>query len=104
MKYKRSICPIVLSDLIYNIEARLLYSRNVQERVMTIVILFCFILSHSCFPLFSRNNANIDNAIRQNVGNIKITNIPSISKLPVSAVHRVFQDSEGYIWFIRHFA
>lgn len=99
MKYKRSICPIVLSDLIYNIEARLLYSRNVQERVMTIVILFCFILSHSCLPLFSRSNAIIDSAVRQNVGNIRITNIPSISKLPVSAVHRVFQDSEGYIWY-----
>lgn len=31
--------------------------------------------------------------------NIKITRIPSVSKLPVSALHRIFQDKEGYMWY-----
>lgn len=39
------------------------------------------------------------NILAQNPQNIKITDIPSLSKLPVSAVHRVFQDSEGYMWY-----
>lgn len=39
------------------------------------------------------------NILAQNSQNIKITDIPSLSKLPVSAVHRVFQDSEGYMWY-----
>lgn len=39
------------------------------------------------------------NILAQSSQNIKITDIPSLSKLPVSAVHRVFQDSEGYMWY-----
>lgn len=31
--------------------------------------------------------------------NIKITRIPSVPELPVSALHRIFQDSEGYMWY-----
>lgn len=31
--------------------------------------------------------------------NIKMTRIPSVPQLPVSALHRIFQDSEGYIWY-----
>lgn len=30
---------------------------------------------------------------------VRITPIPSLSQLPVSAIHRIFQDSEGYIWY-----
>lgn len=100
MKYKRIICPITyLSGLIHKTRERLPLSLNVRERVMTVVVLLCLILYHSCFPLFARNKADIDSHLRQDIGNIKITEIPSVSKLPVSAVHRVFQDSEGYIWY-----
>lgn len=31
--------------------------------------------------------------------NITVTDIPTISQLPVNAIHRVFQDSEGYMWY-----
>lgn len=31
--------------------------------------------------------------------NIRLTPFPSLSKLPVSAVHRIFQDSEGVMWY-----
>lgn len=31
--------------------------------------------------------------------NIKMTRIPSVPQLPVSALHRIFQDSEGYMWY-----
>lgn len=31
--------------------------------------------------------------------NIAITDIPTINQLPVNAIHRVFQDSEGYMWY-----
>lgn len=30
---------------------------------------------------------------------VRITPIPSLSQLPVSAIHRIFQDSEGYMWY-----
>lgn len=31
--------------------------------------------------------------------NITITDIPTIDQLPVNAIHRVFRDSEGYMWY-----
>ncbi|MGL5272368.1 MAG: two-component regulator propeller domain-containing protein, partial [Phocaeicola sp.] len=31
--------------------------------------------------------------------NIAVTEIPSLGKLPVNAIHRIFQDSEGYMWY-----
>ncbi|MCW3788937.1 AraC family transcriptional regulator [Plebeiibacterium sediminum] len=31
--------------------------------------------------------------------NISIRDIPSQEKLPVNAIHRIFQDSEGYMWY-----
>lgn len=31
--------------------------------------------------------------------NIKMNRIPSVPQLPVSALHRIFQDSEGYMWY-----
>lgn len=31
--------------------------------------------------------------------NIAVTDIPTINQLPVNAIHRVFQDSEGYMWY-----
>lgn len=31
--------------------------------------------------------------------NISIIDIPTIDQLPVNAIHRVFQDSEGYMWY-----
>lgn len=31
--------------------------------------------------------------------NISIIDIPTINQLPVNAIHRVFQDSEGYMWY-----
>lgn len=31
--------------------------------------------------------------------NISINKIPLLDYLPVSAIHRIFQDSEGYIWY-----
>nr|WP_321450970.1 two-component regulator propeller domain-containing protein [uncultured Carboxylicivirga sp.] len=31
--------------------------------------------------------------------NISIRDIPSQDKLPVNAIHRIFQDSEGYMWY-----
>lgn len=30
---------------------------------------------------------------------ITVRDIPSLDKLPVNAVHRIFQDSEGYMWY-----
>ena len=30
---------------------------------------------------------------------ISITDIPTLKQLPVSAIHRVFKDSEGYMWY-----
>lgn len=30
---------------------------------------------------------------------ITVTDIPTINQLPVNAIHRVFQDSEGYMWY-----
>ena len=30
---------------------------------------------------------------------ITIRNIPSLDKLPVNAIHRIFQDNDGYIWY-----
>lgn len=56
--------------------------KNIQRLYMHIILMF---LSQ--------------NILAQNTPNIKITNIPSLSKLPVSAIHRVFQDSEGYMWY-----
>lgn len=31
--------------------------------------------------------------------NITITDIPTLDQLPVNAIHRVFRDSEGYMWY-----
>lgn len=31
--------------------------------------------------------------------NITVTSIPMLDQLPVSAIHRIYQDSEGYIWY-----
>lgn len=31
--------------------------------------------------------------------NIAINNIPCLRKLPVNAIHRIFQDKEGYMWY-----
>ena len=31
--------------------------------------------------------------------NITLRNIPSQDKLPVNAIHRIFQDSDGYMWY-----
>lgn len=31
--------------------------------------------------------------------NIAVTDIPTLDQLPVSAIHRVFRDSEGYMWY-----
>ena len=30
---------------------------------------------------------------------VRVVPFPSLSQLPVSAVHRIFQDSEGYMWY-----
>ena len=30
---------------------------------------------------------------------IRITDIPNLKKLPVNAIHRIFQDKEGYMWY-----
>lgn len=30
---------------------------------------------------------------------IVVREIPSLDKLPVNAIHRIFQDSDGYIWY-----
>ena len=30
---------------------------------------------------------------------IVVKDIPSLEKLPVKAIHRIFQDSDGYIWY-----
>ncbi len=30
---------------------------------------------------------------------ITVRDIPSLDKLPVNAIHRIFQDSEGYMWY-----
>ena len=30
---------------------------------------------------------------------IVVKDIPSLDKLPVKAIHRIFQDSDGYIWY-----
>ena len=30
---------------------------------------------------------------------ISVRPIPMLDKLPVKAIHRIFQDSEGYIWY-----
>lgn len=31
--------------------------------------------------------------------NISLSEIPKLGKLPVNAIHRIFQDSEGYMWY-----
>lgn len=37
---------------------------------------------------------------RKPTGNyITVRTIPSLDKLPLTAIHRIFQDSEGYIWY-----
>ena len=28
-----------------------------------------------------------------------VTKIPALEQLPVNAIHRIFQDSEGYMWY-----
>lgn len=100
MKYINNIFrTFFLSGLTCGIEEGLHLSQFILEKIMKVVVLFYLLLFHSCFSLFSISKADNSNYIRQNVGNIRITDIPSISKLPVSAVHRVFQDSEGYIWY-----
>lgn len=35
----------------------------------------------------------------QATSNIRITPVPSLPQLPVSAIHRIFQDSEGMMWY-----
>lgn len=35
----------------------------------------------------------------QAASNIRITPVPSLPQLPVSAIHRIFQDSEGMMWY-----
>ena len=35
----------------------------------------------------------------QAASNIRITPVPSLPQLPVSAIHRIFQDSEGLMWY-----
>ena len=32
---------------------------------------------------------------------IVVREIPSLDKLPVNAIHRIFQDSDGYIWYLQ---
>ena len=49
---------------------------------------FCFLL------IFSLIEITI-----QAASNIRITPVPSLPQLPVSAIHRIFQDSEGLMWY-----
>lgn len=51
----------------------------------TIKYILTFILSFLSFLVCSQN--------------ITITDIPTIDQLPVNAIHRVFRDSEGYMWY-----
>ena len=30
---------------------------------------------------------------------ISVTEIPTLGKLPVNAIHRIYQDKDGYIWY-----
>lgn len=30
---------------------------------------------------------------------IVVRNIPALNNLPVNAIHRIFQDSDGYMWY-----
>ena len=48
-------------------------------RFFVLIFLFCVIPSHA--------------------QNITIRDIPSQDKLPVNAIHRIFQDSDGYMWY-----
>lgn len=38
-------------------------------------------------------------AIRLCAQPVALTEIPALKRLPVNAIHRIFQDSEGYIWY-----
>lgn len=38
-------------------------------------------------------------SIHMNAKSIEINKLPVIGRLPVTAIHRLFQDSEGYIWY-----
>ena len=40
----------------------------------------------------------VNNAAAQ-INDVSIIELPSISKLPVMSIHRIFQDSEGYVWY-----
>ena len=50
----------------------------IKEIVITLFILLTI-------PLYSQN--------------ITVRPIPSLDKLPVNAIHRIFQDSDGYMWY-----
>ena len=52
---------------------------------ITMKYILTFILSFLSFLVCSQN--------------ITITDIPTIDQLPVNAIHRVFRDSEGYMWY-----
>ena len=47
--------------------------------------IFAFILSFISCWVFAQN--------------IAVTDIPTLDQLPVNAIHRVFRDSEGYMWY-----
>lgn len=51
-----------------------------MKHILTVILSFVF-----CYCGYSRN--------------ITLTDIPTIDQLPVNAIHRVFQDSEGYMWY-----
>ena len=35
----------------------------------------------------------------QAISNVRLIPVPSLPQLPVSAIHRIFQDSEGLMWY-----
>lgn len=47
--------------------------------------IFAFILPFISYWVFAQN--------------IAVTDIPTLDQLPVNAIHRVFRDSEGYMWY-----
>jgi ligand-binding sensor domain-containing protein/AraC-like DNA-binding protein len=61
-----------------------------KMRLLTKAFLFFFTFMSSVIPQKAMNLSTSD---------ISIYKINTLKQLPVNAIHRIFQDSEGYIWY-----
>lgn len=67
---------------------------NIKQIVSRIVIVMLIVVLDMSVEIYGINASKKENSFI-----IKAKEIPSLEKLPLSAIHRIFQDSDGFMWY-----